>query len=255
MAITSIKFDNEAALSALSSEQLEKMRQAGKTVSECQRVLDKASSNIVGQCLANQGTFYEFDHYPSGDVYDGETHSQYYYHSHRPEGGEHGHFHTFLRKKGMPKGLEPIDYKGKATIPSGNEALAHLTAIAMNKPGQPISLFSVNRWVTDETFYNAQDTIAMLDSFKMDHTFPCLAVNQWITALVILFRPQIEALLIERDKTLKNWAALHMGIDIYEDRDLEVTSFLPINIEDQNKAISNALISSQTNKQTAKRTA
>ena len=241
MSITAIKFDNEAALSQLDHERLAMMAKAGETVSECQRVLDKASANIVGQCLANQGTFFEFDHYPSGDVYDSETHSQYYYHSHRPEGGEHGHFHTFLRARGMPKGLKPIDYKGQATVPSGRDALAHLIAIAMNKPGQPISLFTVNRWVTDESFYTAQDTIAMLDSFKMDHTFPCLAVNQWITALVILFRPQIEALLLERDKTLKNWAALHMGIDIYEDRDLEQTSYLPVSTESQIAAVKLAL--------------
>ncbi len=245
MTIASIKFDNKAALAQLSRDSLAKMSTAGKVVTECQRLLDKASSNVVGQCIAHQGTFYEFDHYPSGDVYDGETHSQYYYHSHRPEGGEHGHFHTFLRAKGMPKGLKPIDYKGEATIPSGKDAIAHLIAIAMNKPGQPISLFSVNRWVTDESFYVAKDTIAMLDSFKMDHTFPCLAVNQWLTAMLVLFRPQIEALLLERDKTLKNWAALHMGTDIYEDRDLEVTSFLPINTEDQIAAINDAIESLQ----------
>lgn len=238
---TSIKFDTAKEMAALERSRLVKMAKAGEQVVECQRLLDKASANVVGQCLAHQGTFYEFDHYPSGDVYDGETHSQYYYHSHRPEGGEHGHFHTFLRAKGMPKGLKPIDYKGKATVPSGNDALAHLIAIAMNKPGQPISLFTVNRWVTDESFYTAQDTISMLDSFKIDHTFPCLAVNQWITAMVALFYPQIAALLHERDKTLKNWAAMHMGRDIYEDRDLEITSFLPINISDQIKAINTAL--------------
>ena len=241
MSITSIKFNNDAVLAQLEQDTLVKMAKAGETVNECQRLLDKASSNVVGQCLAHQGTFYEFDHYPSGDVYDSETHSQYYYHSHRPEGGEHGHFHTFLRARGMPKGLKPIDYKGEATVPSGKDAIAHLIAIAMNKPGQPISLFSVNRWVTDESFYTADDTIAMLDSFKMDHTFPCLAVNQWLTAMLVLFRPQIEALLHERDKTLKNWAAMHMGTDIYEDRDLEVTSFLPISIADQIAAIDQAL--------------
>lgn len=255
MSISSIKFDNAAVLAEISHDRLVKMAKAGEAVNECQRVLDKASSNIVGQCLTNQGTFYEFDHYPSGDVYDNETHSQYYYHSHRPEGGEHGHFHTFLRAKGMANGLKPIDYKGEATIPSGKDALAHLIAIAMNKPGQPISLFSVNRWVTDESFYTAQDTIAMLDSFKMDHTFPCLALNQWITAMVALFRPQIEALLLERDKTLKNWAATHMGTDIYEDRDLEVTSFLPIKIGDQIAAISDALETRAPIKQTAKKIA
>lgn len=251
MSITSIKFDNAAVLAELPHDRLVKMAKAGEAVNECQRVLDKASANIVGQCLANQGTFYEFDHYPSGDVYDSETHSQYYYHSHRPEGGEHGHFHAFLRAKGMPPRLKPIDYRGEATIPSGKDALAHLIAIAMNKPGQPISLFSVNRWVTDESFYTAQDTIAMLDSFKMDHTFPCLALNQWITAMVALFRPQIEALLLERDKTLKNWAAMHMGTDIYEDRDLEVTSFLSINIADQIAAINVALETDAPIKQSA----
>ncbi len=251
MSITSIKFDTEAVLAGQSRDRLLKMAQAGEIVNECQRLLDKASANVVGQCLAHQGTFYEFDHYPSGDVYDGGTHSQYYYHSHRPEGGEHGHFHTFLRAKGMAKGLKPIDYKGEATIPSGNDALAHLIAIAMNKPGQPISLFTVNRWVTDESFYTAQDTIAMLDDFKMDHTFPCLATNQWMTALLALFRPQIEALLLERDKTLKNWAALHMGTDIYEDRKLEMTSFLPINIVDQVEAVNNALEATAPIQQTA----
>jgi len=251
MSVTPIKFSIESALSELDHEQLLKMVKAGTEVEDCQRVLSKASANIVGQCLANQGTFYEFDHYPSGDVYDGETHSQYYYHSHRPEGGEHGHFHTFLRAKGMKKGLKPIKYKGEATIPKGKDALAHLIAIAMNKPGQPISLFSVNRWVTDESWYTAQDTIAMLDDFKMDHTFPCLAVNQWITSMVILFRPQIEVLLIERDKTVKNWAALHMGKDVYEDRDLEVTSFLLINTQDQIKAIEQALEACAPARQTA----
>jgi len=237
MSITSIKFNNESTLSGLDHDTLLEMAQAGQVVNENHRLLDKASANIVGQCLAHQGTFYELDHYPSGDVYDSETHSQYYYHSHRPEGGEHGHFHTFLRAKGMPEGLKPLDYKGDAEIPAGDDALAHLIAIAMNQPGQPISLFTVNRWVTDESWYSAADTIAMLDLFKMDHTFPCLAVNQWITAMLILFRPQIEALLLERDKSLKNWAALHPGTDIYEDRDLELTSFLSISIDNQVEAI------------------
>jgi hypothetical protein len=91
----------------------------------------------------------------------------------------------------------------------------------------------------------------MLDSFKMDHTFPCLAVNQWITALVILFRPQIEALLLERDKTLKNWAALHMGIDIYEDRDLEQTSYLPVSIENQIAAVKLAMSAASPMKKSA----
>lgn len=241
MAITPIKFDTKTVLANLERSRLEAMFQAGRVVTESQRLLDKAGANVVGQCLAHQGTFYEYDHYPSGDVYDGETHAQYYYHSHRPEGGEHGHFHTFLRARGMPRGVKEIDYKGEAKRPIGKDALGHLVAISMNKPGQPIALFTTNRWVTDETFYPAEDAIAMLDYFKIDHTYPCLATNQWISAIILLFYPQIAALLVERDKQMMTWAALHMGEDIYEDRDLEVTSFLHISIEKQIAAVDEAM--------------
>ena len=98
---------------ALPVEQLERMDAAGADILDCYRLLKKASANVVGQVLAHQGKFYELDHYPTGDVYDRETHSQYYYHAHRAESGEHGHFHTFLRAKGMPEGVEPIVYEGE----------------------------------------------------------------------------------------------------------------------------------------------
>ena len=60
----------------LPREQLEAMDAAGAQIQESYRLLKKASANVVGQMLAHQGTFYELDHYPSGDVYDGETFSQ-----------------------------------------------------------------------------------------------------------------------------------------------------------------------------------
>ena len=86
----------------LSQQDLEEMWSAGQQVLNCYRVLAKSNDNIVGELLKGQGTFYEMDHYPPGDVFDSETNSQYYYHAHR--GGEHGHFHTFLRSDGMPAG-------------------------------------------------------------------------------------------------------------------------------------------------------
>ncbi|HUE45799.1 MAG TPA: hypothetical protein VMO81_06055, partial [Aestuariivirgaceae bacterium] len=68
------------------------------------------------------------------DVYDAEFHAQYYYHAHRAESGEHGHFHTFLRSKAMPPQASPVPYAGKAKRPAGGDALAHLVAISMNRP-------------------------------------------------------------------------------------------------------------------------
>ena len=225
----------------LSTERLEDMARAGEEVREALRVLKKAGANVVGQCLANQGTFYELDHYPEGDVYDDEFASQYYYHAHREETGEHGHFHTFLRAKAMPKSIKPAPYDGDGKRPMGKDALCHFVAISMNSPGMPIGLFTTNRWVTDETYYSAEDTIAMLDLFRIDHTFPCLATNNWISAMVRLFRPQIEMLLWERDDVIARWAEDHPDEDVYENRELEVTSSLDINIDKQIAAVRRAL--------------
>lgn len=241
MTIQNMQFETAGHLGVLPRNRLEEMAEAGRTIKEMLRVLTKSSQNMVGQCLANQGTFYELDHYPKGDVYDDQTHSQYYYHAHRPESGEHGHFHTFLRAAGMPKGVEPVPYKGKAKRPEGKDALTHFVAISMDRPGNPIGLFTTNRWVTDETFYGAEDVIALLDRFEMDLTYPCLATNRALSALLRLFRPQIEKLLIERDKTMKRWAAMKPGVDVYEDRDLEVTSIMDINIDRQIAAVEKAL--------------
>ncbi len=236
-----LPFDRDAAFAKLSRERLLEMQAAGETILDCYRVLEKAGHNVVGRCLEHHGTFYELDHFPPGDVYDSEHHAQYYYHAHRPESGEHGHFHTFLRAKGMPEGMKPAAYSGKGKRPLGSDALCHFVAISMDRPGFPFALFTTNRWVTDESYYSADDTIAMIDRFSMDHTYPCLAVNRWITAMFRLFRPQIRELILKRDETLRNWQAAHPGSDVFEDRKLEVTSNMKINVDEQIAAVSKAL--------------
>jgi len=241
MTIQNMPFDTTPTFALLPGKRLEEMSEAGRSLKQMIKVLNKSGQNMVGQCLANQGTFYEFDHYPKGDVYDDETHSQYYYHAHRPDAGEHGHFHTFLRAAGMPKDCEPVPYKGKAKRPVGKDALTHFVAISMDRPGNPVGLFTTNRWVTDETFYPAPTVISLMDKFEMDLTYPCLATNRALSATFRLFRPQIEKLLLERDKTMKQWAAMKPGVDVYEDRDLEITSMLDISIDNQIASVEKAL--------------
>ena len=225
----------------LPRERLEEMDFAGVQIRECYRLLGKAKANVVGQCLANQGTFFELNHYPKGDVYDRETHSQYYYHAHRKDSGEHGHFHTFVRFKGMPEGMEPVPYEGKAKRPEGTDALSHLIAISMTGPGFPMALFTTNRWVTDETFYTAEDVITLLDLFKMDHTYPCLATNLWITSFIRLFRPQIEALLRERDRAIERRRKKYPDTDVFEDREFEITSITTVDVDKQIASVKTAL--------------
>ncbi len=238
---TPLKFDLAAALAALSLEELDRIIAAGETANEYLRLLKKSEQNVVGQCLANQGTFFEEEHYPQGDVFDRESHAQYYYHAHRPESGEHGHFHTFLRAAGMRRMVKPVPYSGKTKRPSGKDALSHIVAISMNRPGMPVGMFTTNRWVTGETFYRADDVINMIDRFSIEQSYPCLATNRTISSLMQLFRPQVVALLEQRDKTLSAWATLHPDRDIYEDRELEITSIVDINIERQLTAVKKAI--------------
>jgi len=185
---------------------------AGRAALDWQRILAKTQSNIVAEVLRHQGSFYEWNHYPSGDVFDPASQSQWYYHAHpkdqRP--GEHGHFHTFRRD---------------------GERLAHLVGIAMDKFGKPIQLFTTNRWVTGETWRPAPQLIPELDRFDLELAWPSWPVNRWLVALFCCYRPAIERLLIERDQAVAGWREQHPGRDALEDKALEVTSSLAIDLE------------------------
>jgi len=234
---------SEPDLRGLSRAVLSVMAEAGREVVDCYRVLAKSGDNVVGEILRGQGEFYEWTHYPKGDVYDHESHAQYYYHAHpkaeRP--GEHGHFHTFLRSKGMPKGIRPAPVAEYARPADANDALSHLVAISMNDGGHATQLFTTNRWVTGETWYAARDVIAMLDNFAIDLARPSWPVNRWITAMLRLFRPQIETLLIERDRVVGAWERRAPKGDVFEDRRLEVPATVEISVDDQVRRIAAAL--------------
>ena len=225
----------------LSKERLETMRAAGAEVRECYRVLEKAGLNVVGEVLKGQGTFYEWDHYPEGDIYDNETHSQYYYHSHRPEGGEHGHFHLFVRDDGIPKHIAPVPHEPDESWPTGDDIICHLGALAMEKRGYPIRLFTTNRWVTGENWYKAEDVIELLDLFLIDHAEQSWPTNRWVTAMAALFHPQICELLRERDRAVDAWREKQPDTDVYEDRDLELTSAIDIDVDKQIRQVEKAL--------------
>ena len=223
--------------------QLERMAAAGTEVNDCRRVLVKTSDNIVGEVIKDHGTFYEWDHYPPGDVFDGETHSQYYYHAHEEDervANEHGHFHTFVREAGLPKNVLPAPVADFDPKPEDG-ILTHLVGISMNQPGEAIRLFTTNRWVTGETWYAADDVIATLDRFVMDLAHPSWPVNRWITAMLRLFRPQIVGLLRQRDACVAAWQLQHADSNVYEVRGLNVTSALTISVADQISAIDKAL--------------
>jgi hypothetical protein len=224
-----------ASIEDLPRETLEAMLAAGRDVLMWRRILAKTHDNMVGEVLKQEGPFYILDHYPKGDVFDPDSHAQWYYHAHDKEErpGEHGHFHTFMRGGGMPAGLEPAalpDHEAKA---DPHDLVCHLIAVSMDRSGWPIGLFTTNRWVTGETWYAAHDICAMLDRFDMQMNKPSWPVNRWLTGMLRLFRPQIEALVMQRDERVRAWQLEHPGTNTFEDRKLEVTSQVPVDVEAQ----------------------
>ena len=111
----------------------------------------------------------------------------------------------------------------------------------MDSAGLPIKLFTTNRWVTGEVWFTAPDVHRLIDRFQIDHAQPSWPVNLWVSSMVRLFDPQIRALVTTRDRVVADWEANHPGASVFEDRDLEVTSEMEIDIDAQRTAIEAAL--------------
>jgi hypothetical protein len=200
---------------------------AANEIRECRRVLAKSGLNLVGEVLRGFGDFTEFEHYPPDDVYDPESHAQYYFHAHAPgkrEWNDYGHFHIFLRPRGMPLGIRPAPVADATPAADDTADLCHLIAISMTREGEPERLFTTNRWVTAETWYAAEDVIRMLDHCVFDVAWPSWPLNRWLTAMLALYRRDIEALIRTRDKVVSEWMRCHPGGNVFEDRELEITS-------------------------------
>ncbi|UTW10528.1 DUF6969 family protein [Marinobacterium rhizophilum] len=220
----------EAAATLDAAERAALLDAAGRQRQALQ-ALSRGGTNVVAEILKGQGTFYEMNHFPEGDVFDDQSHCQYYYHAHR-EDGEHGHFHTFVRRPVMPADMRPsAGFAHTEPWPEGDDELAHLICISMDSWGLPAGLFATNRWVTDQTWYSAEDSIRLLDAFAVDHARPNLAVNQWLTQFMRLYRPQIAALLRHRDRVIAAWQQAHPGQDVLEDRTLEITGYLAVDTQ------------------------
>ena len=141
----------------------------------------------------------------------------------------------------MPDGIKPAPVANYAPPEDPDDALSHIVAISMDSAGLPIKLFTTSRWVTGEVWYTAPDVHRLIERFEIDHAQPSWPVNLWITSMVRLFDPQIRALVTARDRVVEAREAEHPGANVFEDRELEVTSEMEIDIDEQRAAVAAAL--------------
>jgi hypothetical protein len=222
-------------------------REAAATLRECRRVLTAQGSTILHEVTEGAGDIAAWQRYPAGEVYDPDNHAQYFYHCHAAPagsapGGEHGHFHLFLRAEGIPAGITPLVLPelavANAPLPpqsaplkrGGRDEVVHLVAIAIDWRGEPVRLFTTNRWVTGETWYCADDVIRMLDRFQVSGDMPSAVLNRWVGAMIQLFQPEIAVLLRNRDKTVTEWRWRRRS-NVFEDPRLEIASSFAIDLD------------------------
>jgi len=179
--------------------------------SAIQRALAADGQTILTELFrdhADSGFDY-WAHFPADDALDARSGARFYYHAHDPSGwprDEHGHFHLFVRAEGDP-------------------GFAHVVAISMAADGTPQRLFTTNEWVTGERLVRAADLLAVLpEGFEINRARPSWLVGRWLTALVALSMPQIQALLAARDESLTAEEGRWPDPSVTEDRERHVLS-------------------------------
>jgi hypothetical protein len=211
------------------------LRYAKQVLTAQHQMQTDSGKNIIHYTLKEQPKHIHMQHYPKGDRIDKSTGGQYFYHCHREnyESTEHGHFHCFLRYDNIPKRTKPTplaDWEKNLDNP-----MTHLIAISMDQLGQPIRLFTVNRWVTDETWYDAKHVMRFINRFKMtlSDNLHWQILDKWVEGILHLFAPQIVWLHQKRDQVIKLHQQHNPNDNVYEDHTMEELSEIGICLKQQ----------------------
>lgn len=173
----------------------------------------------------------QWAHYPEDDAKDPGGY-QWFYHSHSPEdrpgGTEHGHIHLFARRPLWGRRLRSRAEQAFARFcgdPTENPPTRHLLTIGFDAKGLPISLFTVNSWVTGDLMANAALTLDLLEHMRLNTGHA--EIDAVIESIVQLHRQELARLLAQRDEVL----ARRKAHDKLADETLELLSEWPLNLD------------------------
>jgi hypothetical protein len=133
--------------------------------------------------------------YPAEPLVFNQQALRAYYHCHAADtrpADEHGHFHIFVSD-------------------ADSDNWSHLVALAMDAYGQPLSWFTVNRWVTDGEWGSPENLLQHLAQIQPDSDMSL--VEQWLLVMLQLYKPELATLLQERDAYLEE---LQMQVPLSE---------------------------------------
>jgi hypothetical protein len=238
--------DTLSMIDHLTESQLDRMRDAAENLLECYVDLSSAGTHLLVEMLDGSLPC-QWAHYPDDDVIDRASGYQFFYHSHSPDDRglsiEHGHIHVFARMDVHGNAIEMNKEDDFLRLLNGEQPVEagtiSLLCVSLDAKGVPNTLFTVNRWVTGDHLFSAATTQKLIPGFLVQvEQYP--VINKWLEALLTLFWPQIEKLLIERDRTLLGLAADRIDRGLLEDESVEILSSVSIDIDRQIKWLLNA---------------
>lgn len=192
--------------------------------------LAERGAHLLGGLLQGQPPR-QWAHYPEDDAVDASGYL-WFYHAHsqedRPGTLEHGHVHLFARRPLWGRRLRSRAEQSFAQLcgfPQRDPDTRHLLAIGFNAKGLPISLFTVNSWVTGDLMLGAALTFELLKRMRLDTGHA--EIDGVIEAVVQLGLDELRTLLVRRDATL----AAHVGPDKLNDERLELLSEMPLDLD------------------------
>lgn len=220
----------EPDLEALSTAELDAMLGAAHEVHACQRALADGGLTVLTELRRGRAEFRAREPYPTHGVFDRVSCARYYYHVHDGLAGEHGHFHTLLRTDCAAPGETAADGGGPCARPASEPHFAHLIAVSLDAAGRPIGLFAPNQWDAGGDWRPAPALAELVPCFRIAHAYPSWAVNRWLSALFVLLRAHIRAVLSARDATAARWARLWPADPVLERRDLAHAAWMPVDV-------------------------
>ncbi len=208
-------------------------RAAGQRLLKTYAALAARGEHLLQGLLAGRPPT-QWQHYPGDDAIDASSGYQWFYHSHSPEdrpgATEHGHFHLFARRPLWSRRLQSKAEKAFAAMtgePRKAVPKRHLLTIGLDAKGLPISLFTVNSWVTGDLMLSAATTARLLDDMRLDTGYP--RIDAVLECVIALCADEIREVLEARDAALSNWPAE----GVLEDTRLELLSERAIALDDK----------------------
>lgn len=180
---------------------------------ECINQFASQQSNPVLAVLPDDGLVEIKRKYPDPKLSFSGAGLRAYYHCHTAESRpdtEHGHFHIFLR--------------------TSKNQWSHLAGLSMDNMGQPLEWFTVNHWVSGETWNTAETLRGYLNKLLKNECPNLGLVEQWIHSMLGFYQQQLDDLLNERDKEIKTLTQERELNTILTDRTIYVLSQHKINL-------------------------